>query len=66
MVAEFAVFSVLALAAVGFGVYRFTKPVIAPARTFDQPPAPPPRPAGDNFKVSYVPPEFEWSGTASG
>ena len=67
MQAEFAVLLVVVFGVLGFGVYRLARPA---ARHRARPAQPKPERSDggvkDEFKVSYVPPEFEWSGTTSG
>ena len=67
MEAEFAVLTVVVFGVLGFGVYRLARPGIRkPARYASPEPARLESRSEDELKVSYVPPEFEWSGTTSG
>lgn len=66
---EFAVLlmAVIVLGLLGWGVYRVMKPRAAASPAAAGQVEPHSRPLDDStYRVSYAPPEFEWSGTTAG
>lgn len=58
---------VLVLALLGWGMYRLMKRRAAGPSAAAGQAGPPSRPLDDStYRVSYAPPEFEWSGTTTG